>query len=348
MSGEQFDDDARDAYDYDDGDASVAMTAPERNQMVKRSFDGVATLMQNAATQALTAKATADINARWMIAMHRPRDMDEVRQVLMTECKRPGFAAKSIYEVPRGGTKIRGLTIRFAEEAMRAMGNMDVEAVTLYDDDEERVVRVRATDYQRNASWSRDLTIKKTKEVKQLKQGERPISERLNSSGQAVYKVEATDDDVMTKESAAISKASRTAILRIIPGWLVEQCRLACEQTQRDRAAKDPDLARRMAIDAWASIGIKVSWLVEWLGKPLEQALPEEFVELERLFRAIKEKEISAVEAMRQRKGEPDKPAGVAASAVSRKPRQQPAAQASASMTDEEKQEALRLEREGK
>lgn len=350
MTNGDFSDDEPDAYDDgSDYDSNTALAAPERNQLVKRSLDGVATLMQNAATQALTAKATADINARWMIAMHRPRDMDEVRQTLLTECKRPGFAAKSIYEVPRGGTKIRGLTIRFAEEAMRAMGNMDVEAVTLYDDDEERVVRVRATDYQRNASWSRDLTIKKTKETKQLKHGERAISERINSSGQVVYKVEATDDDVVTKESAAISKAARTAILRIIPGWLVEQCRVACDQTQRDRAAKDPDDYRRRAIDAFAAIGIKVAWLVEWLGKPLEQALPEELVELERLFRAIKEKETTAVEAMRQRKGEPDKPASVAASAVSRKPRQAPTQpQADRMMTDEEKQEALRLEREGK
>lgn len=347
MSGEYEND--GDAYD-DYNDDETALAAPERNQVVKRSFDGMATLMQNAATQALTAKATADINARWMIAMHRPRDMDEVRQVLLNECRRPGFAAKSIYEVPRGGTKIRGLTIRFAEEAMRAMGNMDVEAVTLYDDDEERVVRVRATDYQRNASWSRDLTIKKTKEVKQLKSGERPISERINSSGQVVYKVEATDDDVVTKESAAISKAARTAILRIIPGWLVEQCRGACEQTQRDRAAKDPDDYRRRAVDAFASIGIKVAWLIEWLGKPLEQALPEELVELERLFRAIKEKEITAADAMRSRKGEPEgKPAGVAAAAVTRKPRAPKSEpQAGSAMTEEEKQEALRLEREGK
>ena len=347
MSGEQFNDEPGSFDDYEDERGDDVRQAPERNAIVKRSFEGVATLMQNAATQALTAKATADINARWMIAMHRPRDIDEARQALLTECRRPGFAAKAIYEVPRAGGRVSGMTIRFAEAAMAAYGNMSCEAMTLYDDDAQRVVRVTVTDYQTSVTWSRDITIPKTKEVQDLK-GQIAISQRLNSYGKTVYKVEATDDDVAVKEAAAISKASRTGILRVVPGWLTAECRVVCERTQKDKATADPDSYRRKAVDAFASIGLKVQWLTDYLGKPLEQAMPDELAELERLFRAIKEKEISAVEAMRQRKGEPEKPAGVAASAVSRKPRQQPAAQASAAMTDEEKQEALRLEREGK
>ena len=54
------------------------------------------------------------------------------------------------------------------------------------------------------------------------------------------------------------------------------------------------------------------------------------------------------IKAAARQSGQADPTSGTAASAVSRKPRQQPTAQASASMTDEEKQEALRLEREGK
>lgn len=328
MNGDDEEYGGRDAYD-DDRDDQKAMTAPERNQIVKRSFEGISTLMQNAATQAMTAKATADINARWMIAMHRPRDIELVRQNLLTECDRPGFASKAIYEVPRGGGKVSGMTIRFAEAAMAAMGNMGCEAMTLYDDDDQRVVRVTVTNYESSVTWSRDITIPKTKEVKQLKNGERAISERINSSGNVVYKVEATDDDVAVKEAALISKAARTNILRATPGWLVAQCRARCEATQKKKATEDPDAYRRKAVDAFASLGIKVVWLVEYLGKPLDQALPDELTELERLFRAIKDKETTAAAAMAARKGEPEgKPASVAASAVrraDRKPGQQPA-----------------------
>lgn len=308
-----------DAYDDDRDEQALAPATPERNAIVKRSFEGVATLMQNAATQALTAKATADINARWMIAMHRPRNIELVRQNLLIECDRPGFASKAIYEVPRAGGRVSGMTIRFAEAAMAEFGNMGCEAMTLYDDDEQRVVRVTVTNYETSVTWSRDITIPKTKEVRELKPGQKPISERVNSSGFVVYKVEATDDDVATKEAAMISKAARTNILRAIPGWLVAQCRARCEATQKKKATEDPDAYRRKAVDAFASLGLKVTWLTEYLGKPLDQALPEELAELERLYRAIKEKEITAAAAMAARKGEPEgKPASVAASAVRR------------------------------
>lgn len=337
----------RDAYD-DDRDDSQAMTAPERNQIVKRSFEGVSTLMQNAATQAMTAKATADINARWMIAQHRPRNIELVRQNLLNECDRPGFASKAIYEVPRGGGRVSGMTIRFAEAAMAEMGNMGCEAMTLYDDDDQRVVRVTVTNYESSVTWSRDITIPKTKEVKQLKDGQRPISERINSAGIVTYKVEATDDDVATKEAAMISKAARTNILRAIPGWLVAQCRQRCEATQKKKAAEDPDAYRRKAVDAFASLGLKVTWLTEYLGKPLDQALPEELAELERLYRAIKEKEVTPAAAMAMRKGEPEgKPASVAASAVRRGGRKPETAESEEEIIRRQEAEQAKRERSG-
>lgn len=312
MSGDQYDEPGS-FDDYED----EPQQGPERNAIVKRSFEGVATIMQNAATQALVAKATADINARWMIARHAPRDVEAARQSLMLECKRPGFASKAIYAVPRGGGRVSGMTIRFAEAAMAAYGNMSVEAMTLYDDDEQRVVRVTVTDYQTSVTWSRDITVPKTKEVKQLKPGERAISERVNSSGQMTYKVEATDDDVAVKEASAISKASRTGILRIVPGWMVAECRAVCERTQTDKAAADPEAYRRKAVDAFNSLGLKIQWLVEYLGKPVDQATAEELADLERLYRAIKEKETTPAAAMASRTGVADKPPGVAAAAVS-------------------------------
>jgi hypothetical protein len=317
MSGDQYDEPG--SYD----DYEEPEQGPERNAIVKRSFEGMTSFTQNAATQALTAKATADINARWMIAMHRPRAMEVVRERLLNECRRPGFAAGAMYSVPRGGGRVTGLTIRFAEAALVAMGNLGCEAQTLYDSDMERVIRVSVTDYEGNSAWSRDITVPKTKETKSLKQGERPISERINSSGQTTYKVEATDDDVATKEASAISKASRTGILRLVPGWLLAECKQTIEQTARNKTAADPDGERRRMMDEFAKLGLKASWLVDWLGHTVDSATPDEILELRQLYRAIREKETTPAAAMAQRRGEPSaNGGGVAASAVApRKPR---------------------------
>jgi hypothetical protein len=334
---------AQDSGDSDDG--------PRRNQLVRRSFEGVATLMNNSATQALTAKATADINARWMIAMHRPRQMPDVRDAILHECKRPNFARAAIYAVPRGDGKIKGLTIRFAEAAMKAMGNMGCEAQTLYDSADERVVRVTVTDYEGNTAWSRDLTIRKVKEVK--KQPARHLGVRLNSYGDVVYTVPASDDDVNTKESAAISKASRTGILRLIPAWLLAEAREKCETVQKDAAAKDPDAERRIMLDAFSELNVKPSWLSEWLGHPAEAATPAQVVELQQLYRAIRDGHTTPDEALRSRRGDKsDKPTGgVVAAAVARGDRKSktpatPHPAASSEPPDEEKREIARIERE--
>jgi hypothetical protein len=335
---EHFDDDRDDDIDDD--------SPVQRNAIVKRSFDGVAQLMQNAATQALTAKATADINARWMIAMHRPRDLMDVRAAILRECQRPRFAAGAIYQVPRGGAQIRGLSIRFAEAVMKAMGNMGAEAQTLYDSDDERVIRVTVTDYEGNTAWSRDLTIRKTKEVK--RRPDHFIGERLNSYGDPVWTVPATDDDVNVKEAAAISKASRTGILRLVPAWLLAECQEKCEQVQQNKAAQDPDAERRKIFDAFAQLNVQPSWIAEYLGHPVEQATPAEIVELQQLYRAIRDGQTTPVDALRGKRGEADKPGrsnGGAAAATTRRTRAPKVEQASGAPTPDEAAEIARLER---
>lgn len=271
---------------------------PGTNQLVRRNFEGVTLAHEGPATQALIAKETAMIQARWIMAMKRPRSIDVVRQMLLQECKRVGFAEKAIYAVPRGDKTIRGLTIRFAEVAMRCMTNMSAEAVTIFDTDEERLVRVTATDYESNTTWQRDITVKKTMERKFLKRGQQPIRTRTNSWGDPVHIVEATDDDVTMKEGSAISKTSRTAILRLIPGDLQDEMFRLCDSLMSDKARKDPEAKKKDVLDAFAGLSIMPNQLEEWLAHPIAQITPAELVELGQLYRALREGEIDWRDAM--------------------------------------------------
>lgn len=275
---------------------------PRSNQIARRTFDGMALAHENAATQALIAKATADTQSRFIMAMRNPRNMLQVRQDVMLECKRPGFAEAAIYKLPRGGKEIRGLTIRFAEVAMRCFGNMSCEAQTLYDSDEERLVRVTTIDYETNATWQRDITIKKTKEVKQLKNGERAIRSRPNSFGDIVHLVAATDDDMRMKEGAEISRAARTAILRLVPGHIQDEAEELCEQLivadAKTRLEKDPDGEKNRMLDAFATLSVSAVDVEVLLGHKLDRISPAELADLKLTFQAIRAGEISVQEAL--------------------------------------------------
>lgn len=285
MSHDHDHDAQHDGEDYDQ--------KPKANQLSRRDFGGVSLAHENAATQALIAKSTAEIQARWIMAMRRPRDMNDVRQNVLKECRRPGFAKVAIYEVPRGQTKIRGLSIRFAEVVMRCMTNMSCEAQTIYDSDEERIVRITVTDFETNVTWPKDITVKKTVERKFLKRGQRPIRERENSYGDKVFIVEATDDDVVTKEAAMVSKAARTLILRVIPGHLQDEALQLCMQLRLAEDKANPDAAKNQIFDAYAALGIMPSELESYLGKAAERITPDDIGELRSLYTAIRDGEIT-------------------------------------------------------
>ena len=271
----------------------IVRAEPQTNQMLTRQFGGMQLAANGPATQALVAKETAMIQSRCIVAMQAPRNLHNVRTMMIQECRQPGFAEKAMYSVPRGGGRVVGMSIRFAEVALRVLGNMACEATTIFDSDSERLIRVLVTDYETNAHWQRDITVKKTIERKELRRGEQPIRTRVNSSHETIFICEATDDDVRTKEAAEISKASRTGILRLVPGYLVNEMRALCENLQADKARKDPNGELKKIVDAFAEIRVPPSDLEALLGHVIDQITPGELLELQLVFRGIREGEVT-------------------------------------------------------
>lgn len=301
--------------EYNDDNAPQALAPRAANQVARQDFGGTSLAIGNAQTDALVAKARADVEARWILAMRRPRNLDDVRQQLISECQRPQFARVAMYARPVGKKQdaagnwinavAEGLSIRFAEAAARCMGNLQPDVQTIYDGPDTRIVRVTVTDYESNVTWSRDLNVRKTIERKSLKKGQRSLGERLNSYGDRVFIVDATDDEVNVKEAAMVSKAVRTLILRVVPGHLQDECKSLCKAIAASADAKDPAAAKNRALDAFARLGVKPSQVIDYLGKPLEQATRDEWQELSQLAVALRDGETTWAEALEAAKEAP-------------------------------------------
>jgi hypothetical protein len=277
--------------DVDDAPAGALTTQPRANQIARQEFAGSSLSTTTGVTEALVAKARASVEAAMIAAKRWPRNMLDARDRVLRECRRPDFAAVAMYSVPRGAGRVEGLSIRFAEMALRSMGNMEATSETIYDDATSRVIRVRVVDYETNASVAVDFTVSKTKEVKELKRGQRPLGERTNNQGQRLFIVEATDDDVTTKQNAQVSKSMRTGILRLVPGDIQDEAKAIIRKTASDKTAKDPAAAQKRMLAAYASIGVKPSSIESWLGHTIETITQAELSELEGLFAAIREQE---------------------------------------------------------
>jgi hypothetical protein len=257
------------------------------------------------AASAAAAQARAMVEARYVMALRRPRVWDQVRQDIVKECSRPSFAhnKSSLYKKPIGAG-VEGLGIRFVEVALRCMSNVFVETPTVFEDDKKEIVRVSVTELESNMTWSVDVSVSKTVERSKPLDDGSYISVRKNSYGKPVYTVTANDEDLLNKRAALISKAIRTQGLRVIPGDLQDEAEDIIRKIRLDKAAQDPDAERKGIADAFAGLNVSAAQLTEYLGHGLEQCSPAQLVELRAIYGTIRDGEATWRQVMENAKAE--------------------------------------------
>lgn len=248
--------------------------------------------VQETASSAIAAQSKAMVESRYVMAMRNPRNWDEVRQTLIKECRRPSFAHNpSAYYRKPIGNGVEGLGIRFVEVALRSMRNVFVETNMIFEDDTKEIHRVSVTDLEANITYPLDVRVSKTVERSKPNSDGSYLSVRKNSYGKDVFTVLGTDDDLLNKRGALISKAIRTLGLRIIPGDLCDECEEIIKKIRMDEAAKDPDAERRKIVDAFSAIGVTATDLTAYLGHDLGKCSPAQIVALRGVYGAIKDGE---------------------------------------------------------
>lgn len=287
------------------GNGGQMVRVPQPGTVARQEF-GAQQIEVRAETvsTALAAQMKANVEARAIMAMQRPRDHFVVRDKLLKECERPGFAEKAIYHKPIGKDGIEGPSIRLAEAAARCMGNLDITSLTIFDDRYRRQIAVVVTDLESNVKYDASVSIEKTVERRQLRQGQAAVGQRYNSYGDPVFIVEATDDDLLNKQNALVSKALRTLILRLLPGDILDAAIAQCYATMEKKDAADPEAGKKAMCDAFASMGIGTDLLAVYLGHPIAQTTPHELTKMRALYTTIKDGEItwaSALEAQQER-----------------------------------------------
>ena len=255
------------------------------------SSENVMESVDTAATSA-AAQAKAMVEARYIMALRKPRDYDDVRLKLMKECRRPSFAhnKSALYNKPIGGG-VEGLGIRFVEVALRCLTNVLIDTTTTFEDAQKELLNVSITDLETNLTYNHPVKVSKTVERSRPLDDGSYISVRKNSYGKDTYTVPATDDDLLNKRGALISKAIRTLGSRVIPGDLQDEAQSTIRRIREDRAAQDPDAERKAIADAFMGLGVRASEIAEYLGHALDSCSPAELVTLRGYWGAIRDGE---------------------------------------------------------
>ena len=277
------------------------MADQQNGKSLELSQQPLALEKRELASDVLASMARAQVQARYIVAQGRPRDWDVVRQRILKDCERPSFAETAWYRKPQGNSTVDGLSIRFAESAQRAMGNLMPERPVIYDDPTKRIIRVTMTDLESNVTHFKDLILEKTVERKKSA-GRNVLDHRLNSYGEVVYIVEATEDELLTKESSISSKIERQLTLKILPGDIQDEAKRAIRDTLNKADKADPDAAKKRVIDAFDDMGVRVNDLKSFLGvESLDGLQPNDIKQLRGIWTAIKDGETNWREVMEAR-----------------------------------------------
>lgn len=252
-------------------------------------FGQTRSLMQTDPSAVAAAEAVkARIQAAYVMAMSRPRNEDQARSKILRMCEDPEFAERVEYSKPIGGKAVKGETIRFAEMAMAYYGNILTEVQLLYDDENIRRVRVSALDLESNVQFSRDITLGKTVERRNKKNREDDVlGERKNSYGDTVYILRATEDEMLTKESAMASKFIRTEGLRLIPAGIKKEAVARARETLAKRDKDDPNAAKKRILDAFTGLNIWPVDIEKLLGHKVDNITPAEIAHLRTIYTAL-------------------------------------------------------------
>lgn len=291
-----------------EGPKTIAVPATVAGEVMRTGF-GTNEIERSAetASTAMASQARAAVEARYIVAMQRPRDLMVVRARILKDCARPAFADAAIYHKPIGDG-IEGPSIRLAEAAARAMTNIDTSVYVLYDDPKKRIIRVSTTDLESNITFTKDVTVPKTMERSNVKQGQTILGSRFNSKGRPVFLVAAeTDDDILNTENALASKAMRVCLLRLIPGDILDEALREAFNTIEKKIKEDPDEAIKKMCDRFEmELGVLPEQLKEYLGHPIAQTTVAEVALMRKLFAALTEGETTWTEVMENRgaKGE--------------------------------------------
>lgn len=253
------------------------------------------------AAEAVAARETALVQARFVVAIQRPRDTMQFRDRLLHECKRPGFAEVAMYKRPVGKKKVgrdweeqfaEGPSIRMIETCLQLYQNVQINSATIYDGPDVRIVKVMVIDFQNNTDFSHEITVPKQIEKRgfdgEPPKGREVLGKRINSQGDETYLVSATDDEVMVKQAALVSKAIRTCGQRLLPRDVIEEAIAQIRDTRAAEVKKDPDAAKKKMADAFSQLGVTPSDIAAYIGHSIDRATPAEIVKLREIYSSIK------------------------------------------------------------
>jgi hypothetical protein len=215
-------------------------------------------------------RAIAEVQARMIIARANPRDPIRAMEKILNDCTRPTLADHAIYQFARGGTDIRGPSIRLAEAIAQRWGNLasGIKEIARHGEYSECIAY--AWDLESGFYDERQFQIRHWRDTRQggyQLHDERDIYELIANFGQ---------------------RRKRAVLLTVIPGDVTEAALEQCERTLTAQADTSPEGIKKL-IEAFAEFGVSVPQIEARIQRRIDAIRPAQMVGLRSVFNSLRD-----------------------------------------------------------
>jgi hypothetical protein len=213
-------------------------------------------------------RAIAEVQARMIIARANPRDPIRAMERILNDCTRPSLADNAVYQYARGGTDIRGPSIRLAEAIAQRWGNLASGIKELSRRGGYSECVAYAWDLESGYYDERQFQIRHWRDTRQggyELTDERDIYELIANFGQ---------------------RRKRAVLLTVIPGDVTEAALQQCERTMQAGADVSPEGIKKL-IETFGSLGVTAAQLEAYIQRRVDAIRPAQVVTLRKIYASI-------------------------------------------------------------
>lgn len=230
------------------------------------------------AVEVESKRAVAEALAQVRLAQIVGRDLNAIYAEVMEACSVPAMAEVAFYELPQGGQKVSGPSIKLIEQIASAMGHFEwghrelSRTETTPEGFGRSEIEVFVWDKLKNNRSIRQITI---------------IHARDSSKGAQPLRYQRDIDNHIANIAA---KQMRGRLQALLPKWLVEAAIQRCRDTLAGTSPTTISERVRKMITTFGNYGVKPEMLAAYLEvKSLENVTIDQLTSLHGVYQAIKE-----------------------------------------------------------
>lgn len=218
-----------------------------------------------------TAREMARIQGEIFMAKKFPRDVMKALDKIEQECARPTLASQAVYTYARGGSDIKGPSIRLAEAVARCWGNLRYGFEEVSNNGKESVIRAYAYDVENNQQAERIFTVK--------------LGRYSKRGGFSMA------DDPRDQYEIVASNASRrvrACILQLIPGDIIDYAVQLCSDTIA-KNFKVNDETINSLVSAFSDFGVTSAMLEKFVQRKLKAMTADQYTRLRSIYVSLRD-----------------------------------------------------------